>query len=150
MAVTLDRLAELEITELKGVGPERAKALEDAFEIETVLDLVTHYPRRYLDQTRMATITELRPGDQAWVFGRVLNTHVVPRRGKVKPRLEVRVTDGSGQLKVTFFNQPWRQKQFPDGTEALFFGKVDTFKGAKAMANPDVDLLGEPELGIRP
>jgi ATP-dependent DNA helicase RecG len=150
MAVTLGRLAELPVTELKGIGPERAGALEDAFGVTTVLDLLTHYPRRHLDQTRMAPIAELRNDDQAWVFGRVLGTHVVPRRGKAKPRLEVRITDGSGQLKVTFFNQPWRQKQFPDGSEVLFFGKIDSFRGAKSMANPEVDLLGEPELGIRP
>ncbi|MEY2402697.1 MAG: ATP-dependent helicase RecG [Acidimicrobiaceae bacterium] len=150
MAVTLDRLAALPVTELKGVGPERTKALAEGFGIENVLDLVTHYPRRYLDQSRMATIGELHVGDRAWIFGQVVKTHVVPRRGKVKPRLEVHITDGSGRMKVTFFNQPWRQKQFPDGTEALFFGKVDSFKGAKSMANPEVDLMGEPELGIRP
>ena len=144
---TLARLAELAVTELKGVGPERAKALADAFGVESVLDLITHYPRRYLDQSRMATIRELHPGDQAWVFGRVLGTNVV--RGRGKTRLEVRVTDGSGHLRVTFFNQPWRQRQFPEGSEALFFGKVDAFRGTKSMANPEVDLMGEPELGIR-
>src|SRR4051794_18332883 len=150
VGVTLGKLAGLPVTEINGVGPERAEALEKAFEIDNVLDLVTHYPRRHLDQTRMATIAELHIDDQAWVWGRVVGTHVVPRRGKAKPRLEVKITDGSGQMKVTFFNQPWRQKQFPDGSEVLFLGKVDAFKGAKSMSNPEVDLLGEPELGIRP
>src|SRR3954470_447912 len=150
VGVTLGKLAGLPVTEINGVGPERAEALEKAFEIDNVLDLVTHYPRRHLDQTRMATIAELHIDDQAWVWGRVVGTHVVPRRGKAKPRLEVKISDGSGQMKVTFFNQPWRQKQFPDGSEVLFFGKVNAFKGAKSMANPEVDLLGEPELGIRP
>src|SRR5439155_11877536 len=150
MSVSFAKLAALPVTELKGIGPERAEALADAFDIENVLDLVTHYPRRYFDQSRMATIGELRIGDVAWVFGHVLGTHIVPRRGKSKPRLEVRISDGSGQMKVTFFNQPWRQKQFPDGSEVLFLGKVDAFKGSKSMSNPEVDLLGEPELGIRP
>jgi ATP-dependent DNA helicase RecG len=136
------------VTELKGIGPERAKALDEAFGIETVLDLVTHYPRRYLDQTRMAPIRELRADEEAWVFGTVVSASVV--RGRGKPRLEVRIRDGSGTLRVTFFNQPWRQRQFPVGTDVLFFGKVSAFKGSKSMANPEVDLLGEPELGIRP
>jgi ATP-dependent DNA helicase RecG len=149
VTTTLARLRELPVTELKGIGPASAKALADAFEIETVLDLVTHYPRRYLDQTRMATIRELRAGDQAWVFGRVVKTNAVPARGRGKARLEVRITDGSGHLRITFFNQPWRQRQFPDGIEVLFFGKVDEFRGSLSMANPEVDLLGEPELGIR-
>ncbi len=147
MAVTLDRLADLPVTELRDVGPERAEALEDAFAITTVLDLVTHYPRRYLDQTRMAKISELRDGDVVWVYGRVLHSNVV--RGRGKPRLELRVGDGSGTMRVSFFNQPWRQRYFPDDTEALFFGKVQTYKG-KSMANPEVDFVGEPDLAIRP
>jgi len=147
MTVTLARLAEIPVTELRGIGPERAEALRDAFGIETVLDLITHYPRRYLDQTRMATISELRAGDQVWVYGRVVSSNVVRNRGKA--RLELRITDGSGSMRVSFFNQPWRQRYFPEGTEALFFGKVDTYRG-KSMANPEVDLVGEPDLAIRP
>ena len=88
MSVTLDRLAELPVTELKGVGPERAKALADAFEIETVLDLVTHYPRRHLDLTKMKTIREVQPDDQVWVFGRIVSTNVVrgTRKGEAPAR----------------------------------------------------------------
>src|SRR5262249_47623464 len=53
-------------------------------------------------------------------------------------------------MRVTFFNQPWRRNQFHEGMDVLFFGKVDLFRGTKSMSNPDVDLIGEPELGIRP
>ena len=150
MAVTLDRLAELPVTELKGVGPERQEALARAFGIESVLDLITHYPRRHLDLTQMKTIRDVRPDDQVWVFGRIVSTNVVRGFGKVKPRFEARIADDSGEMKVTFFNQAWRAKQFPVGSEALFFGKVKTFRGAKSMSPIEVDLLGEPELGIRP
>src|SRR5439155_10778932 len=58
--------------------------------------------------------------------------------------------DETGFMKITFFNQPWRQRQFPDDTEAIFFGKVTAYKGSKSMSPLEVDLLGEPELGIRP
>ena len=61
-------LAELPVTVLKGVGPERAKALEK-IDIETVLDLVTHYPRRYIDKTKQSTIRDLRVDESSWVFG---------------------------------------------------------------------------------
>ncbi len=45
MAKGLADLAALPVTVLKGVGPERAKALA-SIDVHTVLDLVTHYPRR--------------------------------------------------------------------------------------------------------
>ena len=45
MSVSFAKLAALPVTELKGIGPERAEALADAFDIENVLDLVTVWRR---------------------------------------------------------------------------------------------------------
>ncbi|HTT87440.1 MAG TPA: ATP-dependent DNA helicase RecG, partial [Acidimicrobiales bacterium] len=56
--------------------------------------------------------------------------------------VELDVDDGTGSLRVTFFNQPWRSKQLPLGTEALFFGKLDTYRARRQFTNPVVDLVG--------
>src|SRR2546423_505464 len=64
MARTLSQLAATPVTVLKGVGPERAKAL-DKLEVKSVLDLLTYYPRRYLDRTREARVVGLRVGAEA-------------------------------------------------------------------------------------
>lgn len=135
-------LADLHVTELKGVGPERAKALAQ-IEITSILDLVTHYPRRHIDKTKQSSIRDLRVDESAWVFGRVVSSATVPGRGRGKARTELRISDGSGYLRVTFFNQPWRARQFPEGTEAMFFGKVTDYRGQKQLANPEIDLLDE-------
>ena len=52
------------------------------------------------------------------------------------------VADSSGRLSVSFFNQRWREKQLPVGTEAVFFGKLDIFRNVRQMTNPVVDLIG--------
>ncbi len=135
-------LDELDVTELKGVGPERAKSLAQ-IEVRSILDLLTHYPRRYIDKTKQSTIRDVQIDESAWVFGRVRSSATVPGRGRGRARTELRITDGSGHLRVTFFNQPWRARQFPEGTEALFFGKVTEYRGQKQLANPEVDLLDE-------
>jgi ATP-dependent DNA helicase RecG len=137
-------LAELPVTVLKGVGPERAKALEQ-IDIETVLDVVTHYPRRYLDKTKQSSIRDLRVDETTWVFGRVVSSTSVPGRGRGKARTELRITDGSGYLRITFFNQPWRTRQLPEGSEGMFFGKVTEYRGQMQMANPEIDLLDEDD-----
>jgi ATP-dependent DNA helicase RecG len=137
-------LADLDITELKGVGPERAKALAQ-MEITSILDLLTHYPRRYLDKTKQSSIREARIDEQLWIFGRVVSSATVPGRGRGKARTELRITDDSGYLRITFFNQPWRARQFPEGSEAMFFGKVTDYRGQKQLANPEVDLLDEED-----
>ncbi len=56
--------------------------------------------------------------------------------------VELEVDDGTGALRVTFFNQAWRASQLPVGTEALFFGKLDTYRGKRQFTNPVVDLVG--------
>jgi ATP-dependent DNA helicase RecG len=129
------------VTELKGIGPEKAKALHEHLDIVSVLDLLTHYPFRILDRTREATIREMRPGDEAMVLARVQHTSTV--RGRGRARVVVDVTDGSGHLRVTFFNQPWRERQLMVGTEAVFFGELKLFGGRKTMTNPVVDLVGD-------
>jgi ATP-dependent DNA helicase RecG len=111
--------------------------------IATVLDLLTTYPRRYLDRTRQATIRDLLPGDEAMVIASV--ARISSRRTKGRPPktlVTAEVGDGSGYLRITFFNQGWRERQLTVGTEAVFFGKVDVFQGRKQLSNPVVDLIG--------
>jgi ATP-dependent DNA helicase RecG len=136
----LAQLAQLPVTELGGVGPKKADALA-AMEIETVLDLLTHYPRRYVDRTHQAAIRDLRVGEEALVLATV--KRVQSRRTRQRRALvEVDVLDGSSYLRCVFFNQPWRARQLSPGTEAVFFGKVESYRGRRQMTNPVVDLVG--------
>jgi ATP-dependent DNA helicase RecG len=114
-------------------------------EITSILDLLTHYPRRHIDKTKQSSIRDLRVDESAWVFGRVVSSATVPGRGRGKARTELRISDGSGYLRITFFNQPWRARQFPEGSEAMFFGKVTDYRGQKQLANPEIDLLDEAD-----
>ncbi len=144
MAKRLRELDDLPVTVLKGVGPERAKVLAQ-IDISTIFELLTHYPRRYLDKTKQTSIRDARVDEAAWVFGRVASSTTVPGRGRGKARTELKITDGSGYLGVTFFNQPWRARQFPEGSEAMFFGKITEYRGRLQLANPEVDLLDEAD-----
>src|SRR5947209_6320062 len=139
----LAQLAKIPVAELKGVGEKKADALAAMDPpIETVLDLLTHYPRRYLDRTQQATIRDLKVGDEAMVLATV--KRVQSRRTRNRRALvEIDVFDGSSYLKCTFFNQPWRAKQLAAGREAIFFGKVEMYKGRRQMTNPVVDLIGD-------
>jgi ATP-dependent DNA helicase RecG len=147
LAVTgrrLAQLAELPITTLKGIGPKHAASLTSAFEIHTVLDLLTHYPRRYVDRTNQRRISDLRPGDEAMVLATVKRISARRTRGRPpKVMVTADVTDESGYLKVTFFNQGWRERQLSPGTACVLFGKVDDFRGRLQMTNPVVDLVGD-------
>jgi ATP-dependent DNA helicase RecG len=60
------------------------------------------------------------------------------------------VTDGTGFMKVTFFNQPYRERQLKPGMEAVLFGKLESFRGRRQMTNPVVDLVGDKTRRIVP
>lgn len=141
MARTLTQLAGLNVTVLNGIGPARADALA-SMGVDSVLDLLTHYPRRYLDRTRQEPIGRLVPGDEAMVLATVRSCSSRTTRGR-RRMVTASVSDGSGTLSITFFNQPWRERQLAAGTDVVLFGKVDDFRGRRQMTNPVVDLVGD-------
>lgn len=131
----------LPVSRLNGVGDKKTKALATA-EIHTVLDLVTRYPRRYLDRTRERRISEMVEGEEAMALVTVVrSTSRRVKGGRVM--VNVIVTDGASNLELTFFNQAWRERQLTEGKEAVVFGKITFFRGKRQMANPVVDLVGD-------
>jgi ATP-dependent DNA helicase RecG len=120
---------------------ERLRERLAVMEIETALDLLQHYPRRYHDRTKQAEIAELREGDEATVFAEVRRISARQTRNR-RALVEAVIYDGTSLLNVTFFNQPWRAKQLREGTQAAFFGKVDLYRGRRQLTNPVVDILG--------
>ncbi len=141
MSRRLSRLAEIPVTELAGVGPKKAEALA-SMDITTVLDLLMHYPRRYLDRTNEARIGDAPIGEESMVLGIVRKVQSRRTRNR-RTIVQIDVSDGSGYLRCTFFNQPWRERQLTEGTNAVLFGKVEMFQGRKQMTNPVVDLIGD-------
>ena len=137
---SLRSLADVPVTRVQRVGARRAEALA-SLGIDTVLDLVTHYPRRWIDRTRQADVADLQLGEESVVLARVQACRA-RRTRQGRALVEIDVDDGTGSLRVTFFNQAWRAKQLAVGTEALFFGKLDTYRGRRQMTNPVVDLIG--------
>jgi ATP-dependent DNA helicase RecG len=138
---SLPRLAEIEVDRLRRVGPKHRDALH-AVGVDSVLELVTYYPRRYLDRTNQADIADLVEGREAMVLGTVRRSST-RRTRQGRTLVEVVLFDGSSYLSVIFFNQPWRHKQLSEGTQAVVFGKVERFRGRTRMTNPVVDLVGD-------
>jgi len=115
------------VSVLESVSERKATRLAE-FGVESVLDLVTTYPRRYIDRTRQADVSGLQVGDEAAVLASVQSARTRRARNG-RAVVDVVVRDDTGRLAVVFFNQPWRAKQLEAGTEAIFFGKVGEYRG---------------------
>jgi ATP-dependent DNA helicase RecG len=133
-------LGDIGVERLEGVGPRKQEALTE-MGITSVLDLITHYPRRYVDRTSQAAIRDIQEGEEATVVAVVKRVHG-RRTRQGRSLVEVDVFDGSSYLHVVFFNQPWRAKQLGTGSEVVLFGKLERYRGKRQMTNPVVDLVG--------
>ncbi|MEZ5247757.1 MAG: OB-fold nucleic acid binding domain-containing protein [Ilumatobacteraceae bacterium] len=139
--LTLRDLDAISVERIRGVGERKHAALAEVG-IRSVLDLITFYPRRWVDRTNEARVSDLEVGKEALVLVtvRTVTKRVTKNR---KTMVTATVGDGSGRLTVTFFNQPWREKQLHDGLHISLFGKPEVFRGGLQMTNPIVDLIGD-------
>ena len=139
--LTLRDLDAIGVERIKGVGEKKLASLHEVG-IHTVLDLLTTYPRRWVDRTNEARISDLLPGQEALVLVSVRSVTKRMMRNR-RTMVSVVVGDGSGRLQVVFFNQPWREKQLREGLQIALFGKAEVYRGGLQMTNPIVDLIGD-------
>ncbi len=123
-----------EITYLKGVGEKRAKLFKK-LDIETVGDLLTHYPRDYADFTSPQPISELMPEETAVFSGIVikkLKPYISPRYSIYK----VIISDNTDNMLLTFFNSQYTFEKLEQGQEYIFHGKIKGTILAKECQSP--------------
>ncbi|WP_439377633.1 ATP-dependent DNA helicase RecG [Amycolatopsis lexingtonensis] len=123
------------------LGAKTAKALATSLDIETVSDLLRHYPRRYAERGELTDIAGLELGEHATVLARV--EKVSKRRMKARNGtiLDMVITDGKRRLSCAFFNQAWREKDLVPGKTGLFAGKVSAFRDTLQLTNPEYELF---------
>ena len=131
----------------RALGPRTAKALEAAFGMRTVGDLLRHYPRRYYTRGELTDLSSLREGDHVTVLARVdhVGTHKMPSKGYSAGRAEVVITDDRAKLILTFF---WRNaggqyviKPLVPGVVGMFAGTVSRFRTRLQLVHPEYELL---------
>ncbi len=125
------------------LGARTAAAFAKAFGIETVGDLLTHYPRRYARRGELTELTHLPLDENLTIVAEVIDVRERPMRAKKGSLLEARITDGKGILTLTFFNQSWRAKDLRPGVRGIFAGKVGEYRGSRQLAHPDYELFEE-------
>ena len=91
--------------------------------IQSVADLIHHLPRRHQDRRRLRPIESLRDGEDAIVRGVIEKVRTARLRNR-KSFVEATVSDGTGCVKVRWWNQPWLSKSLDEGMEMILFGKL--------------------------
>jgi len=125
---------------LKGVGPSRAEILKKELQIFTFGELLSLFPFRYIDRSKIFRIAEITD-DVAYVQvkGRITDVEMPGSYGA--KRLVATLADESGELELIWFQGiKWIVDKIKPGTVFTVFGKPSWFNGRLTIAHPDLEL----------
>ncbi|CAN5578155.1 ATP-dependent DNA helicase RecG [soil metagenome] len=132
---------ETEVKYLKGVGDRNVKGFHK-LGLFTVRDVLHHFPMRYEARSHLPSISRLIPGQFATIKGRVAHVEARPTRGGMVI-LKAVVRDGTGQVTLTWFNQPWIKRQLEGYKgEIIAYGQVKDGNTLE-MSSPEFEILQE-------
>lgn len=135
-----------EITSIKGISDKRA-AMYRKLGIFTVEDLISFYPRDYIDYSAPKKISEIE-NEETCVFRGEVTKKLKPYLGRVTV-YRIAVSDGTDEALITFFNNRFAFDKIVEGYSYLFYGKV-TCTFAKKEALSPVFILADSENRIVP
>ncbi|MBI5778937.1 MAG: ATP-dependent DNA helicase RecG [Planctomycetes bacterium] len=127
---------------LKGVGPQRSK-LFLRLGINTVSDLLAYIPRKYLDRSQIKSIKEslasINPDEEVTLKGTITAVRLhLPKYHKTI--FEVVLSDSTGHISATWFNQPYLQTVFAKGQEVILSGKIKFYKYPQ-LSSPEYEFI---------
>ena len=130
---------------IKGVGEARAKALEK-LHIRTLGDLISYYPRRWEDRTKLFPIRDLPEGEYACCRAMLAQEPTAHRISGGQTVVKVRAVDEGGVLDITFFHQEYRKNALHRGETYIFYGRAEGGGIRRRMANPLLEKEGSQQL----
>jgi ATP-dependent DNA helicase RecG len=138
-------LRELEapVGRLPGIGEKNVESFH-RLGLHTIGDLLWYLPRRYVDYSSVKPINRLWYGETVTILASVSET--ATRHTKRGSITEVTVTDGSGSLQVTFFNQPWIESRMRKGQLLSLSGKIGQYLGHLTMTMPEWEFLDRQQI----
>jgi len=132
---------ETKIDFLRGVGPQRARLLNQELNIHTYHELIRYFPFRHEDRTQIHPIAELEE-DMPYlqVKGQIVNWETIGEG--FKKRLVATFSDGTGAMELLWFQGvQWQLKNLKLGAEYLVFGKPQYFNGKFSLVHPEIELV---------
>ncbi|NMA11834.1 MAG: ATP-dependent DNA helicase RecG [Chloroflexi bacterium] len=131
------------VEQIPGIGSQNAKALAKQG-VDTVRDLLYYFPRRYDDYSQFKTINKLSVDEQVSILCVVHQVDTFTRgRYQITKAL---IGDGTGKMRLTWFNQPWIAQQLKTGSTFVFSGKVDSYLGRPIMNSPEFEPVEKENL----
>ena len=126
---------------IKGIGEKKALAL-NKLGIFTLQDLVSFFPRRYEDRSQYKPIALTQDGESVCICALVADTPQLSRIRRGLDLVRFKAVDESGEVNITYFNQPYVKDNLHRGDAVVFFGRIEIKGTRRSMANPVYEREG--------
>ena len=133
------------VSVIQGIGSQYTKAL-NKLGINKISDLLFHFPRRYDDYSKLKQINRLTYGEVVTIIGTVQSSYTRKIKNGKLQLIEAIISDGSGAIKATWFNQPWLKQMLKEGNQIVLSGKIDQYLGKFVLNNPEIEQLDHKNL----
>lgn len=144
----MNQFLQQDIKFLGGVGPKRAELFYKELQIHTFEELLNYYPYKYVDRSRIYSISEIDTTlSHIQLRGKITTFE---KEGKApKERLTANFVDGTGMVKLVFFQGlKFVQSNIKIGTEYILLGKPSVFNGQINFVHPELDEENKNDGGI--
>ena len=128
-----------ELKDVKGIGP-KSLSLLNKININTIEDLVTHYPFRY-DILERNNLSEVGDGEKIIIDGKVESVPILMRFKAGLNKMNFRLVTPSGVVGVSIFNRAFLKSQLTVGTGITVIGKLDKSKNVITASDIKMGLL---------
>lgn len=131
---------EITLDEVQGIGPAAVRGLKSVG-ITSLEDLLTYYPKRYEDYSKLLQINEIKPG-QVSIKGKISN--IVGRYVRRGMHItEAVLNDKTGSVRLVWFNQPYRASSIKVSSEYFVSGKFQLSRQRLSIINPTIELVSD-------
>src|SRR3989338_2617016 len=134
------------LEEIFRVTPRQRLALKK-LGLLTVENLLEHFPYRYENPADFKKISDLLSGEQVRIAGRVEKIEFEKTWKRKLNIAKAVIDDGSGKIEAVWFRQPYIAKMLPEGSTAVFSGKIGIRSGKYYLANPLYEFIPKNSLG---
>ncbi len=128
-----------ELKDVKGIGP-KALSLLNKININSIEDLVTHYPFRY-DILERCDLSKTGDGEKITIDGKVESVPILMRFKAGLNKMNFRLVTQSGVVGVSIFNRAFLKSQLSVGTGVTVIGKFDKNKNVITANDIKIGIL---------
>lgn len=128
-----------ELKDVKGIGP-KALSLLNKININSIEDLVTHYPFRY-DILERCDLSKTGDGEKITIDGKVESVPILMRFKAGLNKMNFRLVTQSGVVGVSIFNRAFLKSQLSVGTGVTVIGKLDKNKNVITANDIKIGIL---------